>query len=808
MAADEQVGPWAEPLPEDQAAEEEIRFATVLNGGVSLAIWIGGVVRELDRLTRRDGVYDTLLQALHSRARVDIIGGTSAGGINGAFLALTQTYPDADLGELRDVWATEASMTRLLHSPWVGQPASLMQGDDVFWPALRHAFARLLRVPGARLPRYRVDWRPIELVIPTTLLTPTARTVVDVLGTVVQQPVRRGRFTFRRRPPDRDDLAPTGDHRLADRLALASRCTASFPAAFEPFFVPVESSRSTTHATELQAARPADDERPVMSTELVTFGQSRWVVDGGVLMNTPLQPVLDAIAAAPATVQTRRVLLLVVPDPYLAPGEARESERDQPVPGIAQVLGGIVTAWQAATFEQELDQLEQHNRDTSMRRAARADLLDWVEVSRLLTQAKALWPGYRAIRMRRAALAIATLLAEEAEDPGRPIERLTDEVLAAMTARTPEQTAPRSVPFVPDEWPEDAAPASPIWPWGVAMLERLGGAVLDLLRQTMWLLGPDEQAKADLQELRGEFYEVLDDVRRFRGADSDYWSEQAATLLRGPEVTPEAMRTALDGWSVGAGTATRTPAEAAADLLRIAHDATRLVPDEARVEALHGGRVARLATVFADADADRRLRTAEALEVCYVCLVDQGQSGLSNDHVVELVSVSAGVDLHVAGAASDPRERVAGLHLGHFAAFLKQAWRINDWTWGRIAGADRLVTTLLDPSRLRRLVVLAGGEPRAAAADLVTRLLGTSTMDADDGDRLVDALATDGAAHATVRTALAPLVTAIVTDLAEQIVADEEPALRAAVDADRAAHDDTNSRGAAWLRGHPGRRTP
>ena len=33
---------------------EEVRFAVVLNGGVSLAVWMGGVVLELDRLTKAD----------------------------------------------------------------------------------------------------------------------------------------------------------------------------------------------------------------------------------------------------------------------------------------------------------------------------------------------------------------------------------------------------------------------------------------------------------------------------------------------------------------------------------------------------------------------------------------------------------------------------------------------------------------------------------------------------------------------------------------------------------------------------------
>jgi len=36
------------------APVEEIRMAVVLNGGVSLAVWMGGVVQELNRLTWAD----------------------------------------------------------------------------------------------------------------------------------------------------------------------------------------------------------------------------------------------------------------------------------------------------------------------------------------------------------------------------------------------------------------------------------------------------------------------------------------------------------------------------------------------------------------------------------------------------------------------------------------------------------------------------------------------------------------------------------------------------------------------------------
>jgi hypothetical protein len=149
---------------------------------------------------------------------------------------------------------------------------------------------------------------------------------------------------------------------------------------------------------------------------------------------------------------------------------------------------------------------------------------------------------------------------------------------------------------------------------------------------------------------------------------------------------------------------------------------------------------------------------------------------------------------------------VAGLYLGHFAAFLKQAWRINDWIWGRIEGADRLVTTLLDPQRLRRLVLLDGGGDAA-----VERLLSALLPGADLADPRWAPLREALLAQRTdleVRRALDPVVTTLVTRIANAVIAEEQPALRAAAEADRAAHDDTRSRAGRWLDNHSGRRPP
>ncbi|WP_449065419.1 DUF3376 domain-containing protein, partial [Planomonospora algeriensis] len=54
------------------------------------------------------------------------------------------------------------------------------------------------------------------------------------------------------------------------------------------------------------------------------------------------------------------------------------------------------------------------------------------------------------------------------------------------------------------------------------------------------------------------------------------------------------------------------------------------------------------------------------------------------------------------GGRADPG-KLAGTKLGQFGAFYKKSWRVNDWIWGRLDGATRMVQAVLDPGRLLQL---------------------------------------------------------------------------------------------------------
>ena len=114
----------------------ETRIALVMYGGVSLAIYIYGVAQEffsLVRATATEGqgkkgryhleenhlkgaelIYRDIGQQINSKFIIDILSGTSAGGLNALFLAKAMVN-ESDFGVLRDLWVNESAIDVLLN---------------------------------------------------------------------------------------------------------------------------------------------------------------------------------------------------------------------------------------------------------------------------------------------------------------------------------------------------------------------------------------------------------------------------------------------------------------------------------------------------------------------------------------------------------------------------------------------------------------------------------------------------------------------------------------------------------------------
>lgn len=361
---------------------DELRLALVLNGGVSLAVWMGGVAFELNRLVRETHpVYRGLLELTGTAARIDVISGTSAGGINGAALALAQLH-DRSLYSLRDVWLRTGGLDKLLHDPDDAELSSLLRGDDWFLPQIRAAFDGLAQ--GERASPGRV---PLSLTLTSTLLDGIAHKGLDDFGAEIEDTVHRARWQFPHLDAADDAF---DDPRIVDQLAFAARSTASFPVAFEPahFKARGELFVDTARLEALTARRS-------------TVASDVLLLDGGILDNKPFDAALEAISKLPAEGNTRRVLAYVVPDPAAA-AERRPTQPDGTLerPTLAEAAWrSLVSIPASQSIAGHMADLREHNDATAARWRRIVGAIVHIRAPGLLESAALALEGYRSRRV-------------------------------------------------------------------------------------------------------------------------------------------------------------------------------------------------------------------------------------------------------------------------------------------------------------------------------------------------------------------------------------------------------------------------
>src|SRR5579863_7538549 len=169
---------------------QEIRLAVVMTGGVSLCIWMGGIARELNLLLHSgnkasklakqvQGYYQRLLDLLSADVSVDVLSGTSAGGINAAILGLANVH-DADIGSLRELWLEQGAFDVLLRDPHAVPTPSLLKGDEQLLTGLRKALRDITaQAPGPGAAPARPPSRPTDVFITTTYLVGEPSRFVD-----------------------------------------------------------------------------------------------------------------------------------------------------------------------------------------------------------------------------------------------------------------------------------------------------------------------------------------------------------------------------------------------------------------------------------------------------------------------------------------------------------------------------------------------------------------------------------------------------------------------------------------------------
>ncbi|MEU8840960.1 DUF3376 domain-containing protein [Streptomyces roseus] len=765
----------------------ELRLALAMRGGVSLAVWMGGACCETAALRSaagrapgpEAGLYTGLLRACgYEDVDIDVLAGTSAGGLNGVLLACHLVYGMPFGPGVRDVWLRLGDLEGLLRrSTPFHVPTSLMRGDEVFYEELRAALGRLLKEAPA-------DWRPpasLRLILTATRLRPRRDRVRPTLGRSLPVGRSNAYFRFRHRtsltdfPVDSTGVAREG---ALNRLAYAARTSSSFPGAFEPARVYVGNGPQPVEKPPRVDMRGVSSETGYPDENLNGCAE---LMDGGLLDNIPVAWAVRAVAGAPAVRKADRWLLFLQPvPPFPPPPEPGTSRR------VTRLVRTALKSLTVKTGSESLrdDDLELHAAEAAaQRRQAAAGVLP-ATLAELESTAVARRAAYAARAGAAEALRLVRLLEDPAEVTGPdalplpagpgPLEALDECAGEGSTVLFERlRAASKHLAVAPG-----AFPGPGYSPLALARTVRL---LMDWLEA--WESRPRardaepgearaahaQQAEAERAEAERAEAELAEGYRRrlfaCRAAVATltaardrllldrYRSALGQGVLPSDATAPFGDATRLLGALLPKGP---EPGDPAGEWERWAADLARAVtggalPPAPESDAAPGpgpGRVPqgfrRLWEGLAELAGEIGLHLVpdvEGYEALHAAARGAGPmaGALAYAEVLlgplrpDPLAEAPDIRFHTVSAANTSwatrrvleevdqnspkdmvRAKLSGNQLNNFAAFLSARWRMSDWTWGRLDGAASLVSVVATDERLEEL--LRGTDTRDHAA--------------------------------------------------------------------------------------------
>ncbi|VWX47205.1 patatin-like protein [Novosphingobium sp. 9U] len=397
--------------------QKELRIGLVCYGGISLAVYMHGVTKELWKALQASrcvwagddapggsaAVYLDLLRTIESehsvrlRVLTDIVAGASAGGINSVFLAqaihtgqslepLTELWLDtADVDALLDpearpgsraakFWATPLvnyllhrpgnavsetvapetraevrdKLSRLIRSRWFEPPFSGIG----FSRLLCRALSAMASAPAD--PPLLPHGHPLDLFVTATDFKGHLETLHLHSPRLVLESEHRLTFAFRAASRGPDELAAIPE------LVLAARASASFPGAFPPLMIE-EIDRLVAEGPHAWPGREAFLQRTMPEHARRSDLDTVALIDGSVLVNAPFADVMRVLQDRPATREVDRRIVYIDPTPDRL-GQAMR--KDTQVPGFFPVIFGSLSAIpREQPIRDNLEALEKQSRD-------------------------------------------------------------------------------------------------------------------------------------------------------------------------------------------------------------------------------------------------------------------------------------------------------------------------------------------------------------------------------------------------------------------------------------------------------------
>ena len=419
--------------------QKELRIALVCYGGISLAVYMHGVTKELWKLARAsrahlnggteirgvEVVYRDMLRSMETqhdlRLRVlpDIVAGASAGGINGVFLAQA-IHSGQSLEPLTDLWLERADVDVLLDPDarvftrflkfWAVPLVNLfLRGPGNMVSAsvapetrseVRAKLSRLVRSRWFEAPFGGIGFsRLLAEALDAMAAGPVSAPLLprghplDLFVTVTDFKGHMERLRLHS-PPEVDE----GEHRLSIgfrhitpakggkplaetlELVLAARATASFPGAF-PALQIAEIDALAAERGAKWPSRAAFLARvlPHLTTPQEIAGAA--LIDGSVLVNAPFAEAMSVLSARPAQREVDRRFVYIDPHPQRVGGMERNDPR--PPNWFSVIFGSLSAIPREQPIRDNLNTLAHESREMERLRAVitalRADVEHAVE---------------------------------------------------------------------------------------------------------------------------------------------------------------------------------------------------------------------------------------------------------------------------------------------------------------------------------------------------------------------------------------------------------------------------------------------
>jgi len=706
---------------------KELRLGVVCYGGVSLAIYMNGIVREMqnlvvasraleaevpeDQLSGSARAYYRALadryerEGVMTRVTVDSIAGTSAGGINGVYLAKALAH-DLPLTSLRDLWFEKGDITVLLGGRFqkfwrplklvftLGKSGPPLEGNKMLsW--LYEALEGMDKAEAGRT--LMPPDHELKLFVTTTDFygLPRHYYAGDPPQVIEKQYANVLQFRFLRGAEGQqvvDDFGPA--HNGA--LALSARATSSFPGAFPPVSL-TESAKVLNLPPDWMKRTTAElfrqyelDEADISKT---------YFIDGGVLDNAPFGPVIDDLRSRQAGREVERRLIYLQPDPGKPPGQATGVD-----PTLAKtVLGALSKIPGYEGIAGDLSRVDQSNarvtRIDDIVRRSHADVATTLRDSEVDMDT---FPSLAAIAERRTAIEENLKKSVGLQYPSYFLLRIDSVVEQFGTAGARACNFPLGgehhafVASVARWWAKERQFVGP------EASEAAQKKLIDRFdlgytrRQIRFVVDAVDSLYPEIEPGSSPTREELDAAK----VAAYGFSEDLLVFLQGRKLPVDLQRLifgtfcGVRPWQDGGALGTSAKAYAAAhraDLDRIYTDLGTAI--QAKRDEVRG----RLHEEFRDRTRSWRPEARQRLLVYYLGFpawdaiiypyLRLGEGGELQQIKVVRISPDDATALGFGSAAA----KLDGVKAAHFGAFLKRPYRENDYLWGRLDGAERLL---------------------------------------------------------------------------------------------------------------------